>query len=95
MSRVEVDREICIGMGMCEGISAAFRVGDSGTGLLEGRVRMNVYLGHSIECFVETKYGEVLVQIDDPASKKIYPEGAPVSVDFDHERVRLLPDDAK
>ena len=31
MSRVEVDREICIGMGMCEGISAAFRVGDSGT----------------------------------------------------------------
>ncbi|MEN4450911.1 ferredoxin [Mycobacterium sp. SM3041] len=31
MSRVEVDPEICIGMGMCEGISAAFRVGDSGT----------------------------------------------------------------
>ncbi len=73
----------------------SLRVGDSGTGLLEGRVRMNVYLGHSIECFVETKYGEVLVQIDDPASKKIFPEGAPVSVDFDHERVRLLPDDAK
>ena len=73
----------------------SLRIGDSGTGLLEGRVRMNVYLGHSIECFVETKYGEVLVQIDDPASKKIYPEGAPVSVDFDHERVRLLPGDAK
>jgi ferredoxin len=32
MSRVEVDREICIGMGMCEGInSAVFQVGDSGT----------------------------------------------------------------
>ncbi|MUM33169.1 ferredoxin, partial [Mycobacterium sp. CBMA361] len=31
MSSVEVDREICIGMGMCEGISAVFRVGDSGT----------------------------------------------------------------
>ena len=31
MTRVEVDREICIGMGMCEGISAVFRVGDSGT----------------------------------------------------------------
>lgn len=31
MSQVEVDREICIGMGMCEGISAVFRVGDSGT----------------------------------------------------------------
>ncbi len=31
MSRVEVDREICIGMGMCEGISATFRVGDGGT----------------------------------------------------------------
>lgn len=31
MSRVEVDPEICIGMGVCEGISAAFRVGDGGT----------------------------------------------------------------
>ncbi|MUL63646.1 hypothetical protein BOO86_04155 [Mycobacterium sp. CBMA 234] len=32
MSSVEVDREICIGMGMCEGInSTVFRVGDSGT----------------------------------------------------------------
>jgi iron(III) transport system ATP-binding protein len=72
----------------------SLRIADSGAGILEGRVRMNVYLGHSIECFVETKYGEVLVQIDDPASKKIYPEGAPVSVDFDHERVRLLPEEA-
>ena len=32
MSRVEVDRDICIGMGMCEGInSTVFRVGDGGT----------------------------------------------------------------
>jgi len=32
MSRVEVDREVCIGMGMCESIdSTVFQVGDSGT----------------------------------------------------------------
>ncbi|OKH85373.1 hypothetical protein EB75_22930 [Mycobacterium sp. ST-F2] len=32
MSRVEVDRDICIGMGMCEGInSTVFRVADGGT----------------------------------------------------------------
>lgn len=69
----------------------SLRLGESGAGLLEGRVRMNVYLGHSVECFVETRYGEILVQIDDPASKRVYPEGAAVSVDFDPPRVRLLP----
>jgi ferredoxin len=32
MTRVEVDRDICIGMGMCESINATvFQVGDSGT----------------------------------------------------------------
>jgi hypothetical protein len=51
---------------------------------------MNVYLGHSIECFVETPHGEVLIQIDDPASKTLFPEGSAVSVDFAPERVRLL-----
>ena len=84
--------------GIGAGTSAMFmarpeslRLAESGEGVLEGRVRMNVYLGHSMECYVETKYGEVLVQIDDPISKRVYPEGGAVSVDFDHDRVRLLP----
>jgi iron(III) transport system ATP-binding protein len=68
----------------------SLRMAESGTGAVEGKVKMNVYLGHSIETFVDTPYGEVLIQIDDPKAKTIYPEGAAVSIDFTPERVRLL-----
>jgi iron(III) transport system ATP-binding protein len=68
----------------------SLRLVDPGKGAVEGIVRMNVYLGHSIETFVETSNGEVLIQIDDPAAKKIYPEGAKVSIEFNQERIRLL-----
>ena len=51
---------------------------------------MNVYLGNSLEAFINTSFGEVLVQIDDPHAKKVYPEGAKVSIDFSPDRVRLL-----
>lgn len=71
----------------------SLRLAEPGAGFVEGRVRMNVYLGHSVESFVDTAYGEVLVQVDDPASKKIFAEGAPVSVTFDAERVRMLAED--
>jgi iron(III) transport system ATP-binding protein len=71
----------------------SLRLVERGRGFADGTVRMNVYLGHSIETFVETAYGEVLIQIDDPASKKIYAEGAEVSIDFAPERVRLLKDE--
>jgi iron(III) transport system ATP-binding protein len=68
----------------------SLRLAEPGAGYVDGTIRMNVYLGHSVETFVETPYGEVLIQIDDPASKNIFPEGVPVSVDFAPERVRLL-----
>jgi iron(III) transport system ATP-binding protein len=68
----------------------SLRLVDSGQGAVEGTVRMNVYLGHSIESFVETPNGEVLIQVDDPASKKVYPEGAKVSIEFNPTRIRLL-----
>jgi len=68
----------------------SLRLVDPGNGAVEGTVRMNVYLGHSIETFVETAHGEVLIQIDDPASKKIYSEGSKVSIDFHENRIRLL-----
>ena len=70
----------------------SLRLVESGQGAVEGTVRMNVYLGHSVETFVETPHGEILIQIDDPASKKIFPEGARVSVDFNPDRIRLLRD---
>jgi len=68
----------------------SLRLGEAGKGYMDGTVRMNVYLGHSIETFVETQFGEMLVQIDDPASKKVFPEGAAVSIAFDSHRVRAL-----
>jgi hypothetical protein len=33
----------------------------------------------------------MLVQIDDPASKKVYAEGSAVAITADAERLRLLP----
>ncbi|MDR1932932.1 MAG: ABC transporter ATP-binding protein [Spirochaetales bacterium] len=82
---VEADKEAVI-MARPESL----RLVEPGAGSIAGTVHMNVYLGHSIETFVDTSYGEVLIQVDDPASKKIFPEGSQVSVDFVPERVRIL-----
>jgi iron(III) transport system ATP-binding protein len=70
----------------------SLRLTQRGSGFVDGTVRMNVYLGHSIETFVETAHGEVLIQIDDPTSKRIFAEGSAVSIDFEPDRVRLLRD---
>jgi iron(III) transport system ATP-binding protein len=70
----------------------SLRIGEAGSGVCDGIVSANVYLGSSVESFVKTDYGEILVQIDDPAGKRIAPEGSKVSVSFDESRVRILPD---
>ncbi len=70
----------------------SLRLGEAGAGIADGVVSANVYLGSSVESFVTTAYGEVLVQIDDPAEKKVWPEGARVSVSFNEALVRLLPE---
>jgi iron(III) transport system ATP-binding protein len=69
----------------------SLRLTEPGSGLVDGRVKMNVYLGHSIESFIETPFGEMLVQIDDPASKKVFAEGSTVAITTEPERLRLLP----
>ncbi len=71
----------------------SLRLVERGAGIIDGTLRMNVYLGSSIEAFVDTPYGEVLVQIDDPASKRVFPEGSPVAINFEPRRIRLLPAD--
>jgi len=68
----------------------SLRVVEKGKGKIDGKVKMNVYLGHSLEAFINTSFGEVLVQIDDPHAKKVYAEGEEVSIDFTSDRVRLL-----
>ncbi len=71
----------------------SLRLEAKGKGAIEGTVRMNVYLGNSLESFIQTPFGEVLVQIDDPHSKKVYAEGEDVSITFQPDRVRLLHED--
>ena len=70
----------------------SLRLGDPGGGACDGTVSTNVYLGSSVECFVDTEYGEILVQIDDPSESRLRPEGSRVSIAFDEARVRLLPE---
>lgn len=68
----------------------SLRLTDVGMGKIDGKVKINVYLGSSLECFIDTPYGEVLVQVDDPKNKRIYKEGESVGIDFAPERVRIL-----
>lgn len=70
----------------------SLRLGNPGEGACDGTVATNVYLGSSVESFVTTGYGEILVQIDDPSESRVKPEGAKVSIAFDEARVRLLPE---
>lgn len=69
----------------------SLRLGHPGEGACDGTVTTNVYLGSSVESFVATEYGEILVQIDDPSMSRVPKEGSKVSISFDETRVRLLP----
>ncbi len=62
-----------------------------GEGILDGRVTTNVYLGHSIETFVATEMGEILVQVDNPDARRVFGEGETVSVSFIPELTKALP----
>jgi iron(III) transport system ATP-binding protein len=43
----------------------SLRLGHPGDSACDGTVTTNAYLGSSVENFVTTEYGEILVQIDD------------------------------
>jgi iron(III) transport system ATP-binding protein len=60
-------------------------------GYLDGTVTTNVYLGSSVESYLQTEYGEIQVEIDNPAGKDIFPEGSRVSVRWNPALVKLLP----
>ena len=69
----------------------SLRLGRPGEGACDGTITTNVYLGSSVESFVRTDYGEILVQIDDPSMSRVPAEGSRVSIYYDETRVRLLP----
>ena len=70
-------------------------LGDPGTGVQDGVVTANVYLGNSVESWVRTEGedgqgADVLVQIDDPDVKRVWPEGSRVSLSFDPALTKVL-----
>lgn len=85
-SSVSAGDEACI---MCRPESITLL--GPGKGHIKGTVKLNIYLGHSLETYVNTEFGEVLVQIDDPHSKEVFKEGEEISISFSSSRVRLLP----
>ena len=69
------------------------RPGEAGSGVEDGIVTANIYLGNSVETWVKTDLGNVLVQIDNPDVKKIWDEGERVSLSFDAALTKVLVDD--
>jgi iron(III) transport system ATP-binding protein len=65
-------------------------LGAPGEGIEDGVIRANVYLGHSVESWVASDRGDVLVQIDNPDMKKIWREGEPVSLTFYPQLAKVL-----
>ena len=70
-------------------------VGEAGSGIEDGIVTANIYLGNSVETWVKTDLGNVLVQIDNPDVKKIWDEGEKVSLSFDPALTKVLVDDSE
>ncbi len=68
-------------------------IGEAGAGVEDGVVTANIYLGNSVETWVHTDLGNVLVQIDNPDVKKIWDEGSTVSLSFDPALTKVLVDD--
>ena len=68
-------------------------IGEPGAGVEDGIVTANIYLGNSVETWVKTDLGNVLVQIDNPDVKKIWDEGEKVSLSFDPSLTKVLVDD--
>ena len=68
-------------------------IGEAGEGVEDGIVTANIYLGNSVETWVKTDLGNVLVQIDNPDVKKIWNEGEKVSLSFDPSLTKVLVDD--
>ena len=66
---------------------------EPGSGVQDGVVTANIYLGNSVETWVKTELGNVLVQIDNPDVKKIWNEGEKVSLSFDPSLTKVLIDD--
>lgn len=72
----------------------SLELGEPGSGIEDGTVSTNIYLGNSVESWVKISdsisSSEILVQIDNPDAKKIYAEGESVSLKFRPELAKIL-----
>lgn len=71
----------------------SLKIDKPGKGVIDGTVITNVYIGNSMESFVSTELGELLIQIDSPAEKYIFKEGEKVSINFNTNLVKVLLDE--
>ncbi len=68
----------------------SLRLTEPGMGIVDGIVTTNIYLGNSVESYIQTEFGELLVQIDNPSLKKIYAEGERASIVVVPELSKIL-----
>ncbi len=60
-------------------------------GYISGKVTATVFMGSYIEFYVATEYGEIMIKSDIPV-KRVFKIGEEVSISFNEERVKLIPD---
>lgn len=79
-------REVVV---MCRPESLALSSPAAGT--LKGRVITSMYLGDTLETYVSTYEGEIMVQIPNPAGECIYGAGEAVGIIIQPEFAKVLP----
>lgn len=68
----------------------SFLLGAPQSGIYDGVITSNIYLGNSMECWVKTEGQEILVQIDNPDVNKVWEEGEQVSLNFIPSLTKVL-----
>jgi len=71
----------------------SMRLTEPNKGIVNGTVTTNIYLGNSVESYVQTEFGEILIQIDNPSLKKVYNEGEKTSIEVVPELSKILKED--
>lgn len=65
-------------------------LGPPGEGTIRGRVVTSMYLGDTLEVYVSTYDGEIMVQIPNPAGKRMYNAGEAVGVTIQPEFAKAM-----
>jgi iron(III) transport system ATP-binding protein len=69
----------------------SMNIAEKNEGYLNGKVTATVFMGSYMEFYIATEYGEIMVKSDLPLNR-IFKIGEEVSISFNEERVKLIPD---